>query len=194
MGAHWEHWAGERVRLRAIEQSDGPQMLANERDGEAERNGGWLQHPRSTESTRKRIEERAGGQADLSCMLAITPLDSDAMVGTVSARHAVPKHGTIEYGINVYRDHWRKGYAREAALLLLRHYFDELGFLKVEAGVWAYNEQSMAFHRAFGFLEEARLREAIVTRGKRYDELRFGMLAEEFNAVHADWLQRWSGP
>ncbi len=194
MSELWSTWQGGLVRLRAIQPDDAAAFVANEGDSETERNGGWLWPPRGLARTRKWIEERTEkAREEATAFLAIETLDSGEMAGMISTRDLVARHGTFEYGITLWRPHWQKGYGSEALKLLFRYYFNELRFEKVNAGVWAYNDRSIAFHRAFGFKEEARLRSMIVTNGRRHDELRFGMLASEFREHHAAWLTAWSG-
>ena len=88
----------------------------------------------------------------------------------------------FSYGISVLPEHRAKGYATEAIVLLLRYCFLELRMHKANAGVWAYNEASLAMHRKLGFVEEGRLRDNIFSNGAHHDEYRFGMTDAEFFA------------
>jgi RimJ/RimL family protein N-acetyltransferase len=67
--------------------------------------------------------------------------------------------------------------------LLLRFYFDELRYQKVNAGVYAFNEASLKLHAKLGMREEGRIRRAYFSGGEYHDELRFGMTAEEFREL-----------
>lgn len=46
----------------------------------------------------------------------------------------------FSFGIGIGREHWRNGYATQALQPLFRFYFGELGYQKVETGVYAFNQ------------------------------------------------------
>ena len=74
----------------------------------------------------------------------------------------------------------RQGYASEAITLLLRYFFQELRYQKVTAHVYSFNEPSIKLHEKLGFQQEGRLRRMVYTNGQFFDEVLFGMTAEEF--------------
>ena len=49
--------------------------------------------------------------------------------------------------------------------------------------VYAFNERSPRFHEKLGCTYEGRLRRMVFTNGRHYDEIYFGMTAEEFDRV-----------
>ena len=51
--------------------------------------------------------------------------------------------------------------------------------------MYAFNEPSLRFHEAFGFVVEGRRRRAVFTSGEYHDLILFGMTVEEFRARHA---------
>ena len=104
------------------------------------------------------------------------------VVGDLTTHHCDPHAGTFSYGINVRREHRRKGYARDAIALALRYYFQELRYQKVTVYVASFNEASARLHERLGFQQEGRLRRTIFTGGAHCDELIFGLTAEEFAA------------
>jgi RimJ/RimL family protein N-acetyltransferase len=81
--------------------------------------------------------------------------------------------------------YWRKGYATEAIQIVLRYFFDELRYQKVNVHIYDFNSGSIELHRRLGFQEEGRLRRMGYTQGQHYDWLLLGMTREEFAAVHA---------
>ena len=70
--------------------------------------------------------------------------------------------------------------ASEAVRLVLRWAFGEARYQKCDVTIYEFNEASVAFHRHLGFAEEGRRRRAVYTAGGFYDELLFGITAEEF--------------
>lgn len=180
-------WRGRLVRLRAIEPEDWERYWQDsDEDSLSQRSGYFIHFPQSRERARERSRDQSLANLDNAerIQLAIESRKSDALVGSISAHGLDRRNGTFEYGIGIFREHWRKGYAGEAATLLFRYLFDELRFQKVNATVYEFNESSLGFHRKFGFTEEGRIRRNLFTGGRHYDEYWFGMTAEEFRARH----------
>jgi RimJ/RimL family protein N-acetyltransferase len=55
-----------------------------------------------------------------------------------------PRTDAAELGYRLPQRHWRKGYAKEGSLELLRHGFEDLGIDRVIAQTMAVNEASRA--------------------------------------------------
>ncbi|MFJ9032268.1 GNAT family N-acetyltransferase [Streptomyces sp. NPDC102274] len=176
-------WIGERVRLRGIEPDDWTAFMRFA--PEEERLGNLLRPPRSAEHYRSWATEQAAARSDGDCFqLAIEDAETGETVGAVGSYEADARAGWFQYGVTVGADHRRKGYAAEAAVLLLRFMFAERRFHKCVARVFAHNESSLAFHRRLGFIEEGRLRDQIFVAGRHDDLVMMGMLAAEFARLH----------
>lgn len=173
---------GKKVRLRAVETDDWEVWYASGLDSDLDRRAASTHLPYSRAVYRERAEEASKRREGDDAMLTIETLDG-SMVGGLSV-HADRRSGVFSFGIGIGREHWRKGYATEALQLLFAFYFRELGYQKVETGVYAFNEPSLRFHEAFGFVVEGRRRRAVFTRGAHHDVVLFGMTREEFSARH----------
>lgn len=173
---------GERVRLRGIAAHDWERFHADATDTESARFYDRIRLPRSPEAARRWAEERAQRSDDDDRMLAIESR-AGQLVGAISTSHADARHGTFRYGLGIFREARRHGYGSEAIRLLLRFYFDELRYQKVNADVYAFNEPSIKLHEKLGFTLEGRIRRAYYSQGAYHDELVYGMTAEEFRAL-----------
>lgn len=111
--------------------------------------------------------------------LAIETLDGE-LVGTISSHHCDPRNGNFQYGVAIFRDYHRRGYASEAVTIFLRYFFQELRYEKVTAHVFAFNETSQRLHEHLGFQLEGTPRNMIYTNGQHYDEYIYGLLKSEF--------------
>lgn len=177
-------WTGNRVRLRGIEPDDWTAFMRFAVD--EERTGDLVHPPRSSEHFRVRAREQAVAEPDGDCFgLAIEALDTGETVGAVGVHHADPRAGWFEYGITTGADHRRKGYAAEAAVMLMRFMFAERRYHKCEARVFAYNEASLALHQRLGFVEEGCLRERVFLAGRHHGLILLGLLADEFARLHS---------
>jgi RimJ/RimL family protein N-acetyltransferase len=88
----------------------------------------------------------------------------------------------FEYGIEILNAFRRRGHASEAIRILLRKYFDEYRYQKVNTRVHEFNAASIALHEKLGFQHEGRVRRAVYTGGRHWDLLLFGLTVEEFRA------------
>ncbi|MFT3654578.1 hypothetical protein DALLNEIH_00998 [Bacillus sp. B01(2024)] len=69
-------------------------------------------------------------------------------------------------------------------LMVLRFYFLELAYQKVNTTVYSFNNNSIRLHEKLGFMKEGQLRNVIFTKGAYYDNICFGMTREEFELNH----------
>jgi RimJ/RimL family protein N-acetyltransferase len=175
---------GKLIRLRAIEPEDAEAAHASGQDTEMDRLVDATHLPNSRVVARQRAEQAAARDPEADqAELMIETLDGKA-VGSLSVGHTDRRNRVFGFGIGLGRDHWRKGYGTEAVVLLLRFYFGELGYQKVDVGVYDFNQPSIRFFEALGFEHEGRRRRAYFTRGKYHDLVLLGMTSEEFLTHH----------
>lgn len=180
MRAKLNVWEGDKVRLRAVSADDWQAFHNNRYDSESERSSWKINVPRSPEAARKWAEDLAlsppyGDNASY----AIENLDGE-LVGSINSHNTQPRNGTLEYGLGIFREHWRKGYASDAICILLRYFFNELRYQKANAIVYSFNEGSIKLHESLGFKMEGRQRRMIFTNGKHHDVILYGMTSDEF--------------
>lgn len=178
-------WHGEIVTLRDVEPDDWESFWENDQDSEAARFGWQIHFPRSREGAKAWAEETSKKKPENdNHFFAIVGPDGD-VVGSINSHGCDRRNGSFEYGISVKRECWGRGYAADAMKVLFRYFFDELGYHRVGAVVYAFNDRSIAMHERFGFVREGVLREYIYTDGQRHDAIYFGMTAREFRMLHA---------
>ncbi|MFC0598346.1 GNAT family N-acetyltransferase [Streptomyces palmae] len=178
-------WTGERVRLRGVEPEDWEGFRDLARDTVDTRNAGWVEPPRSDEGFRSWTAERAGrppgGEA---FRLVVEALADRAFAGTVTVGEVDSRAGRFRTGLQIARDHRRKGYAAEATELILGYMFAEQRYNKCEVEIHAFNDASLALYRTLGFVEEGRLRQHEFFAGGYHDVVLLGMTAAEYWATH----------
>lgn len=111
-----------------------------------------------------------------------------AVAGALHTHHSSLRNGTFMYGIAIFPEHQRKGYAHEAIWLTLRYYFDERRYQKCTTEVYSFNEASIRLHERLGFTQEGRLRRMVYTDGAFHDTLFYGMTCEEFRTKRQQTL------
>lgn len=78
----------------------------------------------------------------------------------------------------------RKGYAREACILLLDYLFDTFDIRRVGASTLGANEPSARLLESLGFIHEGAIRKAVFVAGEWADYFWYGLLREEWAALH----------
>ena len=178
-------WTGERVRLRGIEPDDWAEFRRFDDDTEVQRNADMVHLPRSDAASLQWAEEQSLRKAENDqFQLAIVALENDTRVGALSTNGTDQRAGRFSYGIAIGRNFHRRGYASDAVVILLRFMFTERRYHKAEAGIYAYNEASIALHRHLGFQHEGRLRDHEFLDGGYQDLILMGITDEEFAARH----------
>ncbi len=173
-------WHGKLITLRDVEPNDWEAFYGFDQDSDAQRHGWEVHFPRSREGSKQWAEEKAKKKSeDDNHFFAITDPNL-VIVGSISAHGCDRRNGAFQYGISLGREFWQKGYGTDAMRVMFRYYFDELGYHRVWARVYAFNDRSIALHESFGFVREGALREAHYTGGRRHDVALFGMMAPEF--------------
>ena len=173
-------WQGKLVRLRGVEPSDAETFARWNLDSEMARELDFVWPPVSLALVRKDLEEVSLRRLEADAFMWVVEDAAAQAVGQISTHGCNHQTGVFGYGLSVAREHRRRGYASEAALLVLKYYFEELRYQKCLVGVHSNNEASVALHEKLGFVREGTLRRMVHTGGRFYDLYHYGMLKEEW--------------
>lgn len=83
---------------------------------------------------------------------------------------------SAEIGYWVGEPYWGKGIATEAIKLITTYGFDQLGLVRIHAGVFEYNTASMIVLEKNGYKKEGISKKAICKNDQIYDEHRYHKL------------------
>jgi [ribosomal protein S5]-alanine N-acetyltransferase len=86
-----------------------------------------------------------------------------------------------ELGYAVRRRDWGKGYASEAARLIIDFGFAELGLHRIQAACGPDNHASQRLLGRLGFIPEGRMRDHVFTNGAWRDSLLYAVLESEWS-------------
>lgn len=178
-------WEGARVRLRAVEPSDWEVLYRWSEDAEMINSLGRMDFPRSREGVKEwaRLEAVKEPVKD-GYFFIIESLEGGEVVGSITSHSCDRRNGTFGYGIGLGEPFRRRGYASDAIILLLRFFFEELGYQKCTVTVFDFNEGSRALHEELGFQHEGTIRRTRFQGGKYHDTLMYGLTREEFDQRH----------
>jgi RimJ/RimL family protein N-acetyltransferase len=180
-------FAGRLIRLRAVEPEDWEhhyQWDVSDTDGGRFTSEIWFPSARGV--IRQWAEEVSKQRSENDVFRFSVETLNGEWVGTLNTHSINRRCGTFMYGLAILPAHRRKGYASEAIRLVLRYYFHERRYQKVNAEVYSFNEPSIRLHEALGFTLEGRLRRMVYTEGAYHDALIYGMTREEFDQKMAE--------
>ncbi|HEU0116091.1 MAG TPA: GNAT family N-acetyltransferase [Thermomicrobiales bacterium] len=176
-------WQGPRVRLRAIEPDDWPAFHAWNQDDDLARRLYQIPFPQSKTALQRWTEREAYRAPKQDEFRWVIEDAASATVGAINTHTCDRRNGTFGYGLHIDRAHHGHGYAADAIRLVLRYFFDELGYQKAHAHVYAFNAPSIRLHERLGFCQEGRLRRMVFTNGDYHDVLVYGLMADEFRRM-----------
>ena len=105
---------------------------------------------------------------------------NEEFVGWINLFKGNPRHGNFSFGVSIFREHRRNGYAENAVRLIMKYGFNELRFHKCNSECLDVNQESIQLHKKLGFKEEGRRRKMIYMDGEYHDIVLFGLLENEF--------------
>lgn len=169
-----------KVYLRALEPGD--HVLIHTWRNDEETSSALLGNKYfvSLERERRWVEEKIANDKD-SIVLAICLRSSNEMIGylhvfAIDYRNRVAQWG----GIIIAADQRRKGYSKEACLLMLQYVFDELNMNRFY-GIWLdENIASLKMGMDVGFQREGLMRKVVFRGGKYHDGVIMSVLKEEW--------------
>jgi RimJ/RimL family protein N-acetyltransferase len=117
----------------------------------------------------------------------IHALDDMRLLGQCGliAVDAVDRHGELGIFIGELAEH-RKGFGRDALVILLRFAFHTIGLHTVRIRATTENERAIKLYRSLGLAVAGLLREARFVRGGFHDVVLLDMTREEFDTRYGD--------
>jgi RimJ/RimL family protein N-acetyltransferase len=177
--------ATERLLLRPFELGDLEALHAVHSRPEVVRYLYW--GPRSREELREtlaqRVRQTALKAAGDKLILAVVRRDSGELIGDVNLQWLSREHRQGEIGFVLHPDHQGRGFAREAAMAMLRVGFEDLGLHRIIGRCDGRNAASAKAMERLGMRCEAHLRQNEMVKGEWCDELVYAMLATEWREL-----------
>lgn len=107
-------------------------------------------------------------------------------VGSVNCYWECKDTRWLEAGVVIYDQNcWGKGIAKVAVSIWISTLFDSLDIERVGMTTWSGNPRMMALAIKLGLQLEGRLRKVRFYNNRYYDSIKYGVLREEWEALHA---------
>jgi ribosomal-protein-alanine N-acetyltransferase len=171
--------AGSNFTLRELQVEDAPALLAMLTTEEVAR---FISPPPTTVDGFERFikwthrERMAGSYA----CFAIVPTGMTTAIGIFQVRSLEPGFGTAEWGFAMGSEFWGSGIFMEGARLVLDFAFDVIGASRMEARAATANGRGNGALRKIGAVQEGVLRRSFLRNGIHYDQVLWGILAEDW--------------
>lgn len=177
-------YEGKLVRLRELRLTDAEtcQAWCNELKMARQIYGG-APMPLTIENERDFIARSAGRKNDEN-HFAVDTLEG-RFIGVCSYSRTNWKDRNCCIGWFIGDESMRgRGYGTDMIKTLLKICFDELDMHKVYLEAYGYNEAAIRLYERLGFVREGVYRERTYAMGRRWDEVRYGMLRNEYKAPY----------
>ena len=144
-----EPFETERMYFRLLEERDLDAILQQFSDPEMCRY--FSEPPMDRAMAAETIEFFQHPERDPYLRYAMVHRESGEFIGTCGYHHLDPERQQVELGYDVWKAHWRKGYASEALRSLIDMCFRELAVEQVYVLIDRNNVGSIRTARKFGF-------------------------------------------
>jgi RimJ/RimL family protein N-acetyltransferase len=134
------------------------------------------------ESLEKKIRDSVLGDEGDALTLAVVLPETGTVIGDVLLVWVSRRHRQGEVGYIFHPDHGGRGYATEAAEVVLRLGFEELGLHRIVGRLDGRNTASARVLERLGLRREAHFVQNELVKGEWTDEVVYAMLADEWRA------------
>ncbi len=184
------HYHGFRVYLESLSESDAGELARNANDYEIAYNAasiGAFPYPYSIEDAHAFIESAERSLADRTGYhFGVHLSDSGALIGAagVLSVDSAAKNCSVGYWLG--KEHWGKGYAKEAVMLLSAFSFKNADASTVNADVFGFNSRSVSMLGSIGFVRDPSFKEMKAHYAGYAEEFRYSMTKNSFSSSYKD--------
>lgn len=170
---------GNNVMLRAMELEDLEMLREMANDSNIEHLVGGWSFPISKYEQDNWYRNAVSDKRNLRFIIEV--LDTKEAVGMVNLVDIDWKNRSAFHGIKLKNNAPKgKGIGTDAVMAIMRYAFEELQLVRLDGSWVEYNHSSIALYKKCGWSIEGKKEKAKFSRGKYYDVLLGGILAENY--------------
>lgn len=172
---------GDRIILREFEKEDLGHMRMWVNDPETVDNlSDIFLYPHTVNESQRWLDSVLEGKSEMKCFV-IAEKATGRYIGQLGIAKIDWRSRVGELGIVIGDRELRgKGYGSEAIRLLLEFAFDTLNLHRMELTTYEFNTAGHRCYLKCGFREEGRKRRNLFRKGRYWDTVIMGILADEF--------------
>ena len=180
------YWQNDKVRLRPIRTEDWRENYIFLFDSDAR----FLIHsdiglPIDEQTAEQKWKDFIGDGFDKNGKIKLTIETLDGLnIGGINLSWIDERHGAFGVGLHINREYRGQGYGTSAMKILLDYAFNERRLHKFQTFVIEGNIASEKMLQKLGCVKEGVIRESIFHKGRYWDEIHYGLLANEFNEIY----------
>ena len=174
---------GSRITLRSYKKEDAPRIAEIANNKNISRNMvGTFPFPYTLEEAEKWVGIASSDEKNKTNFVIIF---EDEIVGGAGFDLKDGIHeGVGSGGYWLGEDYWGKGIGTETWELIRDYAFENFEIRRLEAGIFSWNLASGRIQEKCGFKKEGCIRNSIERFGETCDEIRYGLLREEWEELH----------
>lgn len=172
---------GKRIRLRAAEPTDVPNLVRWMNDPEVIENL-LIYTPLSNVDEQNWFESMLKSpKEEHAYIIEIQEDEKWIPIGSTGFHFLDWKNRSTDVSISIgEKKYWNHGYGRDSIGLMLRHAFNDLNLNRVSLTVFETNVRAKKAYLAAGFVEEGRLRQDIYKNGRYIDTFIMSVIRSEW--------------
>ena len=182
------YWQNDYVRLRPIKMEDWKEHYYNLFDNEARFFlDSEIELPFDEQIAEQGFRNWLGEGFDKNGRIKLTIETLDGInVGGFNLNSIDERNGTFGIGMQINREFRGKGYGTSAMKILLDYAFNERRLNKYQGFVIEGNIASEKMLIKLGCVKEGVIRGTTFHKGKYWNEIHYGLFAEEFNKINKE--------
>ncbi|GGF91459.1 GNAT family N-acetyltransferase [Paenibacillus abyssi] len=179
---------GSRLFLRPLQENDAESNYLNWfNDAEVCKQNNHYRYPYLYQDALQYIQYAQKTKESL--ILAIVTLEDHVHIGNISLQDIHFINRTADFAIVLgEKKYWNKGYASEAAKLIIAHGFQELNLNRISCGTYHTNVGMQRLAESLGFIKEGVRRQAAYKQNQYIDVIEYGILRNEWLIRNAAYV------
>lgn len=173
---------GERVRFRALDDADLPDLVRWWREPEWAVLQQLIVRPRPEETVVEVFRGWSKSEGSGEVGFSVVDRTSGELVGHVTLFGATLPVRAARLAVMIGSEHVGRGYGTDAVRLLTAYGFREMGLNRIEIRVHTFNDRARAVYGKLGYQEEGVRRDATFHDGRFHDEVIMSALAREWTS------------
>ena len=178
----------QKIKFRAFRIGDEVFINKLREDDERENKVGGMKRYVSLDREAKWVKDIIFGDSQTTIYLAITPIDSDEIIGYTSISDIDYRTGSCFWsGIKLSREHAGCGYGTQVALMILKYVFEELRMVRCIGKCQEDHVAALKMMEKVGYSKEGLMRKSLFKNGGHINQWLMSITDDDYKKVKNDF-------